>query len=293
MATATTLGGLNECIASVTAELAALRRRQRRSAMVPAGVWGTACLLHWSAEGGLDTALHFLVQSLPMHAISEEEWTGKLEAALERTPQDERVRLTTLPATVMERRRLHRAQKWMKESDLHEWLEQQNVGKGIAPVSSVLLQEANRLLGAAVEGPRGAPSRKSRLQWLRRWRRRWRVRLGRVQAADRPSADACARKATGGRALGRDLFPACRPGAWPVAFPAGPGDPSGRSLPNSGRSFGAIRWPRKRARLFIPQEGLGPKNGTVLGPGFVGKSSRRRRPCGLGATSCTPMWRRV
>lgn len=219
-------------------------RRDCGVAETAAKDWNRACrcvghglLATLVAAGGLDGALHFLARSRRTHAVPADERSGTLQAASERTPQGEPVHPTMLPGTATERQRSRRAHSRTKGSHLRGWLGRQNVGRGIAPVSSVLLEEAEGLRGPDGEGPAVAPSRKSRLQWLRRWRRLWCVRVGRVRAADRPSPDACARKATGGQGFGKGLLYGGRPGASAVASPAGPGGPSGRSLPNFGAQF--------------------------------------------------------
>jgi hypothetical protein len=91
---------------------------------------------------------------------------------------------------------IRQARAFMGEERLFRWVEEQNIGKGLAPCSaSVLLREENDTVEPVV--PRSAVStqRRSKLQWLRRWRRRWSTRLGTIALRERVANDIMQRKA--------------------------------------------------------------------------------------------------
>lgn len=78
---------------------------------------------------------------------------------------------------------LRRAQRFLSDFQLHSWVEQQNLSKGIAPVASVVhMRRAGLACGAS--SPVKSSISKSGKQWLRRWRRRWGVQLGRIAARE-------------------------------------------------------------------------------------------------------------
>ena len=73
------------------------------------------------------------------------------------------------------------AERFLGEQRLHAWSERQNLDKGIAPLSTVVLQQKRKLDStAACLANADAVTHKSCLQWARRWRRRWGIRMGRV-----------------------------------------------------------------------------------------------------------------
>ena len=79
-------------------------------------------------------------------------------------------RRSTLPAC---------ADAFLSEARLcADWVEEQNVQKGIAPVTGVLLKECRERLC------RRPMRRQSELQWLRRWPRRWAIAFGGFQSRD-------------------------------------------------------------------------------------------------------------
>ena len=202
MATHGRLQEIRRHCADLAAEVRRLQKRQRRSHACPPGLWAAACRVMWLPEGGTEAAKEFLLRSLPGDRLHGDDLSAQLQAATDGTPQDERLRLTTAPETPRERRCLQRARGWLQDAWLHEWLHNMNTGKGLAPVSSLVLNVRDRRRGEAGLLPARAPKQRHRLQWLRRWRCRWKVRMGRVAAADRPSPEVCARKAPGCDGLG-------------------------------------------------------------------------------------------
>ena len=73
---------------------------------------------------------------------------------------------------------------------LRDRVEEQNVQKGIAPMSGVALEH---LRGQTL---RRDVKRKHDLQWLRRWRKRWKVTLGTFPGREIVDAAEAQRKAT-------------------------------------------------------------------------------------------------
>lgn len=179
------------------AELKRLQKRRRRSSLISPARWQTACLLQWMAGDRSEAALDFLEPSEAEAGGTRARLAERLRVATENTPPEERRRLLSEPATPGERARLRRARARLEEVGLYSWLTEVNTGKGIAPVSSLLLGEMDRLRAEPARPGPVLPQKKSRFQWLRRWRRRWGVRLARLQAGERPTPEACWKKVAG------------------------------------------------------------------------------------------------
>jgi hypothetical protein len=76
--------------------------------------------------------------------------------------------------------------RFLAENSLHEWVQTQNLSKGIAPVTGVILQDLHK---HGLQGPGRVTDEherkyKSSLQFLRRWRKRWGVRHGTIPVGD-------------------------------------------------------------------------------------------------------------
>ena len=73
---------------------------------------------------------------------------------------------------------LRTARSFLTQNKLHDWVEKQNMRKGIAPCSRALLQQCtDATANLLFPGCSLPPKRKQGYQWLRRWRQRWGVRL--------------------------------------------------------------------------------------------------------------------
>jgi len=70
------------------------------------------------------------------------------------------------------------ALKCCQEFELYNWVAHQNLSKGLAPTSKILLEHQSTSPLRAARG-RPLPKPKSNFQWARRWRRRWDISLGR------------------------------------------------------------------------------------------------------------------
>ena len=76
---------------------------------------------------------------------------------------------------------LQAARKFATESKVSLWVTHQNLTKGIAPCTHVLLDECRAKDDGLLSSGYALPTqRKSRLQWVKRFRRRWGVRMGRT-----------------------------------------------------------------------------------------------------------------
>ena len=83
--------------------------------------------------------------------------------------------------------------KFTREHQLTSWVGFcQNLTKGLAPASTNVWSERNKIDSKGVEKT-ALP--KSRWQWLRRWRRRWQVSIGKLKAKELVSEGDARRKA--------------------------------------------------------------------------------------------------
>ena len=191
-----------ERLHEISCELSTIKARLRRARKavnqqdhVPPGLWQTACVIALLAHPDVRPAANFLVAKKPrlhrrLRSLDEE-----LQHVYDRTSEGARLRMTTAPTTRQEQAALERAKKYLAESGLCDWVTSQNVEKGIAPMSSVVLdQMRSRSLTRSVK-------RKNELQWLRRWRRRWNLKLGTFVPREVVAADEAQRKATSFRIM--------------------------------------------------------------------------------------------
>ena len=84
------------------------------------------------------------------------------------------------------------AERFLKEFRLATWVETRNMEQSIAPVVSLVAQEA-RAINCLPPQPTST-KHKSQLQWLRRWRRRWNISLGCMPARERIPPEEARRK---------------------------------------------------------------------------------------------------
>lgn len=177
-------------LAVVKTEVKRNRRTSVRHNNVPAGMWGVACAIICLTHPDIDPAVQFLLSQRERLRPHEESLREQLRRVYTELPEATRERMAKEPETEIERRRLRLAQQFLREARLCAWVEAQNVDKGIAPMSSVVLAQKE------CEGLHQGGSRGSQLQWLRRWRKKWRVTLGHFQWRDSVQVDVAQRKAT-------------------------------------------------------------------------------------------------
>ena len=87
------------------------------------------------------------------------------------------------------------AARFLKECRLAKWVETRNMEQGIAPVVSLVAQEA-RATNCLPPEPEST-KHKCQLQWLRRWRRRWNITMGSIPAREHIPPEEARRKACG------------------------------------------------------------------------------------------------
>ena len=267
-------------------------RRDCGVAETAAKDWNRACscvghglLATLVAAGGLDGALHFLARSRRTHAVPADERSGTLQAASERTPQGEPVHPTMLPGTATERQRSRRAHSRTKESHLRGWLGRQNVGRGIAPVSSVLLEEAEGLQGVGRRGAGGCAFAKESVAMAPTLAAPL-VRPRRSRPGGGPAFPGRLR-AQGDRGAGLwERTPLRRaPRCVGRRFPGGSGRPV-RSLPAEfwGAVLGPLDGPQNGAGCSSHMKDWVQKTAPFWAPVLGQNAPRRRRLCRFGAT---------
>ena len=157
---------------------------------MPQAMWAAACVTSLLAHPDVTLAVDPLVsqkQQLRRRAQGIQEI---LQGVYSSTSEERRFRMTAEPATKEDKAALARARAFLSECRLRDWVEEQNVQKGIAPMSGVALQH---LRGQTL---RRDLLRKHDLQWLRRWRKRWKVTLGTFPGRENVDAKEAQRKAT-------------------------------------------------------------------------------------------------
>ena len=76
----------------------------------------------------------------------------------------------------------HRSRKFLLEHDLMEWVETQNVQKGIAPVRAQVWNKRRSLDSCAATI---SSTKKGQRQWCKRWRNRWGIVTGRIHCREK------------------------------------------------------------------------------------------------------------
>ena len=87
------------------------------------------------------------------------------------------------------------ATRFLKEFRLAKWVETRNMEQSIAPVVSLVAQEARATNCLPPEAD--STKHKCQLQWLRRWRKRWNITLGSIPAREHVPPEEARRKASG------------------------------------------------------------------------------------------------
>ena len=280
----------------VTSRLGALQgelRRAKRTIFskeaVPEATWAVARVIAVLTHPDVGPAVDFIVRRKPKFEGSRDCLERKLQSFCDGRSEEERQLMMAGPMTKKDAALRARAETFLAERHLCAWVEEQNVQKGIAPLSGVLLEQTRGRLG------RRGMKRKSELQWLRRWRRRWGVTWGSFQSRDTVTVE-CGQKKACCRRFRDPQFGA-------------------RELPQ-GRAW-AVRGLQKRGRIAAPKSGPqrqlirpgGPRKRTLflkktLAFLFSGEHKfwvrvlgalrlARPLPCGAGATSCTARCRRA
>ena len=176
-------------------------------------------------------------------------------------------------------RRKSDADKYLREKDLVQWIDEQNRGRGVAPTTRAVYTQRTQasacesVATAAHDVPLHAALPPRRKKWMRRFMRRWALRRGTLPSGTGMTTEEAARKVPGGR------DPTFAP---PEAAQKSPPGPILRA-PFGGQKMATILGPRihsttwgvagfrpqNRARQIVPQTTAFPEN-------------TRQRPCGSG-----------
>ena len=158
----------------------------------------TRGMMIWAgANGSVELATEYILakkdslrhSGTDVRELLTREWASKDEA--------EQIRLRDGPHSLSETRNYNAVNRWLKERKIHEWVETQNVTKGIAPMQRIVVSQIDNPTDctepSAVNGH--APVSRGRQQWMRRWRRRWNVTLTKLHAGDVLPPEVAQRKA--------------------------------------------------------------------------------------------------
>lgn len=194
---AANLLSLEDRLADVRKQLRAKQRASRNRSSIPPMMWEVACIIFTLTHPHPEPVHEYFRQRHKQWEEVLPSVTPKLTHWYNSTTPEVRDKLTHQPVTRKEKQNLRRAEEFLLDRRLHNWVEDMNLHKGIAPMSSVVLRQKR---GFAAERPATCNrlvcgKRKSQLQWLRRWRARWGISLGRVSPRDTLPIDACQRKA--------------------------------------------------------------------------------------------------
>ena len=165
-----------------------VKRKQKQARRVSRSFsdadWSTLCCLMTLAVGAVHTASAYLTlrhgsgANRPSVLMKLETWWAKSSM----TPHQLRERCVG-DAPLAEG--LKKAEDFLLESRLQDWMQHQNLTKGMAPSSHAVLQQKRRFSLTEDAAPaRTVTKRKCKLQWLRRWRSRWGVRLATLAARE-------------------------------------------------------------------------------------------------------------
>ena len=171
------------------------QRRQQRLSTVPEAMWRIAAAIFIMAHPATEPACLYLEQRW-------KHWHDNQDAARQRLNLWHAELSSTTgfgfvlkPDTPSGEAALNKARRFLQEIQLHKFVDEANRTKGIAPLTSALVNKA------ASQSTLSLPplvalktKRKHQLQWLRRWRRRWNIGLGSLHARDTLPAMECRKK---------------------------------------------------------------------------------------------------
>ena len=184
-------------LARLKKEVRSVQRREQRDSKVPAAMWRVAIVIFVLTHPSIEPACLYLEQRWQHWHSQHQETQQRLHDWYAQLLATSGVAAVLQPTTTVGRGALQKAQTFVQEMQLHTWVDNANVQKGIAPQSSILVLRASTpstSLGTQTL-MRVSMKTKCKLQWLRRWRRRWRVGLGPVQARDTLPPAECRMKA--------------------------------------------------------------------------------------------------
>ena len=190
---------LDDRINSLQNELRSQTRRLRRRTVLSQTIWQTTCCIFAIMHPNVVPALVFFRRKIEDAADTDAELAGRLQHWWAQNYQADTLRVVLEPVSNQGKLQKKTALSFLKDWELHEWIEKNNVDKGIAPCSAVVLREFR--VPAVESEPSaslaGAAKHKHRLQWLRRFRRRWSIELGDFAAREALPPEAARRKVLG------------------------------------------------------------------------------------------------
>ena len=101
------------------------------------------------------------------------------------------------PRSMLGKKALSRAQKFLQERDLREWIRSVNLERGLAPKGKDIRAEFVRLTSSRQAlGTRGGQCLSR--HWYRRYSRRWALKTGKLPIGERLSSEEMEKKASSG-----------------------------------------------------------------------------------------------
>ena len=184
-------------LARLRNEVRVTRRRDARQCTVPNVMWQVATAIFVLTHPAVEPACWYLEQRWRHWDSQKENVRRYLQAWYAGLLATSTVASVLQPSTSAARDALQKATTFVQELQLHDWVDNANRAQGIAPMSSVLIDQATGQLPSSRTKPLlyVGMRKKYKLQWLRRWRRRWRVGLGPLQPRDTLPPAECQRKA--------------------------------------------------------------------------------------------------
>ena len=173
---------------SIAAALKRNRQMLRNLGNKKRTMWKVLCCLFAITSANVAPAAAYLKQQQSDMQMDEEELHTSLQHWYQQQNSNNTLAAVLSPSTISETRVLHSAKRFLKEWQLHAWVEKTNVDKGIAPAAALLCQLGGPpgIEPTAIPFPTDSTARqKSKLQWCRRWRRRWDVDLGTIAPGER------------------------------------------------------------------------------------------------------------
>ena len=243
---------------------------------------GTAVVLYRSEKDAGVTARRFLEDTLSQKwgiRADAEKFMDRIQTLSVAVPE------SNTASTLWWCRRTADAENYVREKELHDWIETQNETRGIAPTTRAILWKRTK---ESTDTPQGRTIREAPLhpslprrqvQWTRRFMRRWAMRRGALPAGTGMPEDEAARKAR----RGKTHF---RPGFFGPKFVSGATFAGHFRRPENGRRSAATKPPVHYGRVRIPAGENGPRKRAPECE-FLGKSRRPR--CGGGRT----FWRQA
>ena len=228
--------------------------------------------------GSQKLAQHFLERNLGEHSAKAVADTFAAVLATYEGMSDEEISVLREPTALGKSTALaHKAARFLKECHLAKWVETRNMEQSIAPVASLVAQEA-RVINCLPPDPTST-KRTSQLQWLRRWRRRWSITLGCIAAREHVPPEEARLKAY----TNEDV---CAGGPILVHF-------SSVIVVRPNRKWGPLYGPCFGSAVLNSNRGLGPFSGTQFrAPGTYFLKFRQGRS-GNGVICCMLMFRHM